>query len=119
MATRDISKASTAIVSEGSGGTSRHIEDDYIIGNELGSGVCGKVYFCKHRVSNEHYAVKIIDTRKYLPTPGLSINELKEEAGKQRRAAIERQTTLLPDTAHTQLPNTTLLPDLIHTVPLI
>ena len=57
-----------------------HIEDDYIIGDEIGSGMCGVVHECIHRASGVHYAVKIIDTRKFTKTPGLSVQEIREEA---------------------------------------
>ena len=57
-----------------------HIEDEYIIGDEIGSGMCGNVHECIHRSSGVHYAVKIIDTRKFTMSPGLSATELREEA---------------------------------------
>lgn len=58
-----------------------HIEDSYIIGDQIGSGMCGQVYFCVNRFNNMKYAVKIIDTRRFsLTSPtGLSVNDLKEE----------------------------------------
>lgn len=63
------------------GGTRHcHIEDNYVIGDEIGSGMCGTVHECIHRATGEHYAVKIIDTRKFAMTPGLSANEIREEA---------------------------------------
>jgi pSer/pThr/pTyr-binding forkhead associated (FHA) protein len=62
----------------------RHIEDEYIIGEQLGSGMCGQVHRCLHRSSNVQYAVKIINTRRFSLTPGLSPRELKEEANIMR-----------------------------------
>lgn len=60
-----------------------HIEDHYIIGEQLGSGMSGQVYFCMHRTTGMQCAVKIIDTRKFNlnnPIKGLSVNDLMEEA---------------------------------------
>lgn len=57
-----------------------HIENYYIIGDQIGSGVCGQVHFCVHRETQQQCAVKIIDTRKFVMTGGLSIDDLKEEA---------------------------------------
>ena len=57
-----------------------HVEDFYIIGDQLGSGMCGQVHMCMNRITGEHFAVKIIDTRKFALTPGLSPSELREEA---------------------------------------
>ena len=63
-------------------GTARqnHIEDDYIVGDEIGSGMCGTVHECRHILTGDYYAVKIIDTRKFAMTPGLSAIEIREEA---------------------------------------
>lgn len=47
-----------------------HIEDKYIIGDQIGSGMSGQVYLCVNKVTHEHYAVKMIDTRKFSLTPG-------------------------------------------------
>jgi hypothetical protein len=58
----------------------RHIEDEYIIGEQLGSGMCGQVHRCMHRSSRVQYAVKIINTRRFSLSPGLSTKELREEA---------------------------------------
>jgi hypothetical protein len=58
----------------------RRIEDLYIIGDKIGSGMSGQVYFCIHRYSKQRCAVKEIDTRKVGLTPGLSIDDMKEEA---------------------------------------
>lgn len=62
-----------------------HIEDHYIIGEQLGSGMSGQVYFCMHRTTGQQCAVKIIDTRKFNlnnhnPIKGLSVTDLMEEA---------------------------------------
>ncbi len=61
-------------------GRGRHIEDFYIIGNQIGAGVSGQVHFCVNRSTNQPCAVKIIDTRKFTLDPSLSIDTLKEEA---------------------------------------
>lgn len=66
------------------GDVSKHVEDFYVIGDQLGSGMCGQVHMCMNRVTGEHYAVKIIDTRKFALTPGLSPSELREEAEMMR-----------------------------------
>ena len=47
---------------------------------QIGSGTCGQVYICMHKASGEQYAVKVIDTAKFQMLPGVSIQELKEEA---------------------------------------
>ena len=57
-----------------------HIEDFYIIGDQIGNGTCGVVHLCIHRQTSKHYAVKIIDTKKFALNPGLSPKELREEA---------------------------------------
>lgn len=61
-------------------GGGRHIEDEYIIGEQLGSGMCGQVHRCFHRVTKQAFAVKVINTRKFLRNPGLSPTDLREEA---------------------------------------
>lgn len=63
---------------------SNHVEDFYIIGDQLGSGMCGQVHMCMNRITGEHFAVKIIDTKKFALTPGLSPSELREEAEMMR-----------------------------------
>lgn len=64
------------------GGTNlcRHVEDFYIIGDQIGSGMCGQVHLCIHRETSAQCAVKIIDTKKFALTPGLSPKDLIEEA---------------------------------------
>ena len=58
----------------------RRIEDCYVIGDEIGHGMCGKVHICTHKNTMKQYAVKIIDTKKFSKTPGLSPSELRREA---------------------------------------
>eukprot|EP01041_Mallomonas_annulata_P004441 gene4441-8852_t len=58
----------------------RHIEDFYVIGDQLGSGTCGQVHLCVHLLTRVQCAVKIIDTRKFSLSPGLSATDLREEA---------------------------------------
>lgn len=58
----------------------RRIEDTYVIGNGIGSGMCGQVHVCTHKGTKRQYAVKIIDTKKFPKTPGLSASELRREA---------------------------------------
>jgi hypothetical protein len=60
--------------------TGRHIEDEYLVGEQLGSGMCGQVHRCIHRKTNQQFAVKIINTKKFSLSPGLSPSELREEA---------------------------------------
>jgi pSer/pThr/pTyr-binding forkhead associated (FHA) protein len=60
--------------------TQRRIEDAYVIGNGIGHGMCGQVHICTHKGSKKQYAVKIIDTKKFPKTPGLSASELRREA---------------------------------------
>jgi len=80
--------AATAAAAEESGGTTahkHHIEVDYNIFEELGKGACGTVYRCQHIATGAVYAVKAIDTSKFAMTPGLSVNELREEAEMMQR----------------------------------
>jgi len=58
----------------------RHIDDFYIIGDQLGSGMCGQVHLCLHRQTKTQCAVKIIDTRRCPLGPGVSAKDLKNEA---------------------------------------
>jgi serine/threonine-protein kinase Chk2 len=58
----------------------RRVEDDYILGHEIGNGQCGHVHLCVHRFSKEKYACKIIDTSKFGIRPGLTSAELRQEA---------------------------------------
>lgn len=58
----------------------RHIEDSYVIGDQIGSGMCGTVHICTEIATKNKYAVKIIDTKKFGLQPGLAIGDLKEEA---------------------------------------
>lgn len=58
----------------------RRIEDLYVVGDQIGSGMCGQVHICTHKASRVQYAVKIIDTKKFSKTPGLSPSELRQEA---------------------------------------
>ena len=37
------------------------IEDDYVIGKQLGSGRFSRVCECVHKKTGQHFAVKIID----------------------------------------------------------
>jgi hypothetical protein len=48
-----------------------HIEDKYIIGDQIGSGMSGQVYICINKATKEHFAVKMIDTRKCAMNPGI------------------------------------------------
>ena len=58
----------------------RRIEDLYVIGDQIGSGMCGQVHICTHKATRVQCAVKIIDTKKFNKTPGLSAGELRQEA---------------------------------------
>jgi hypothetical protein len=58
----------------------RHIDDYYLIGDKIGSGMSGQVYFCINRFTKQRCAVKEIDLRKVHMTPGLVVEDLKEEA---------------------------------------
>ena len=60
--------------------TTRHVEDMYVIGDQIGSGMCGTVHLCIERATGTHCAVKIIDTKKFALSPGLSPSDLREEA---------------------------------------
>lgn len=68
--------ASSEIISPGE----PQIEDLYIIGDQIGSGMSGQVYLCVQRATGRRCAVKIIDTRKFSMTPGLAKEELLQEA---------------------------------------
>ena len=72
----------SVLVSSSSSSSSkgRNIEDFYIIGDKIGSGMSGQVYFCIERATQRRCAVKEIDTRKVILTPGISIEDLKQEA---------------------------------------
>ena len=48
-----------------------HIEEKYIIGDQIGSGMSGQVYKCINRETKCQCAVKIIDTKKFALTPGM------------------------------------------------
>jgi len=58
----------------------RHVEDVYVIGDQIGSGMCGIIHLCIERASGLHCAVKIIDTKKFALSPGLTPADLREEA---------------------------------------
>lgn len=58
----------------------RRIEDRYVIGDRIGHGMCGQVHICTDKSTMKQYAVKIIDTKKFSKTPGLSPSELRREA---------------------------------------
>ena len=47
-----------------------HIEDKYIIGDQIGSGMSGQVYFCVNKLTHEQFAVKMIETKKFSLNPG-------------------------------------------------
>lgn len=61
-------------------GGGRRIEEFYDIRDEIGRGTCGRVHVALHRKTGEAWAVKMIETRKFGLTPGLSPNELIQEA---------------------------------------
>lgn len=50
-----------------------HIEEKYIIGDQIGSGMSGQVYKCINRETKCQCAVKIIDTKKFALTPGMYV----------------------------------------------
>ena len=78
------SRGSTEKETKNSCNKPKHVEDFYVIGDQLGSGMCGLVHVCINRTTGEHCAVKIIDTKKFALTPGLSTSELREEAEMMR-----------------------------------
>ena len=51
----------------------RHVEDLYVIGDQIGSGMSGTVHLCIERATGAHYAVKIIDTKKFALSPGTCV----------------------------------------------
>jgi hypothetical protein len=59
----------------------RHVEEKYIIGDQIGSGMSGQVYACINKQTREHCAVKIIDTRKFSLTPGNTHELLVAQCG--------------------------------------
>jgi serine/threonine-protein kinase Chk2 len=67
-----------------SNNTSRHIEHYYVIGDTIGSGMCGQVHMCTNIFTKKQFAVKVIDVKKYARTPGLSRTELMKEADLMR-----------------------------------
>jgi serine/threonine protein kinase len=64
------SRCSQGNASQGRNSLQGHIEEKYIIGDQIGSGMSGQVYACINKVTSEHFAVKIIDTRKFSLNPG-------------------------------------------------
>lgn len=62
----------------------RHVEDVYIIGDQIGAGMCGTVHVCVDIATGVQRAVKIIDTKKFALNPGLSPSDLREEAEMMR-----------------------------------
>eukprot|EP01033_Poteriospumella_lacustris_P002831 gene2831-2058_t len=90
LATREIACAPTAakttafavtnVEASGEAKVEPQIEDFYIIGDKIGSGMSGEVYLCIQRKTGRRCAVKVIDTRKFSMTPGLAKEELLQEA---------------------------------------
>ena len=62
----------------------RHIEHEYMIGDQIGAGMCGTVHMCLHRATRRKFAVKIIDSKKFGLNSGLSSVDLREEAQMMR-----------------------------------
>ena len=81
---RTIAPSRGSTETENGTNSNKHVEDFYVIGDQLGSGMCGLVHVCINRTTGEHCAVKIIDTKKFALTPGLSTAELREEAEMMR-----------------------------------
>lgn len=58
----------------------RHLENDYQLCEELGSGTIGKVYRAVERSTGKAFAAKIIPTRKFAFQRSFSANDLLQEA---------------------------------------
>jgi len=58
----------------------RHLEADYQLCEELGSGTIGKVYRAVNRVTGQAFAAKIIPTRKFAFQRSFSFSDLLQEA---------------------------------------
>jgi len=58
----------------------RHLEADYQLCEELGSGTIGKVYRAVNRVTGQAFAAKIIPTRKFAFQRTFSFADLLQEA---------------------------------------
>lgn len=51
---------------DGSIEAERQIEDSYDIKEQIGKGTCGEVWRAIHKQTGAHWAVKIIETRRYV-----------------------------------------------------
>lgn len=60
--------------------TNRHLENDYELREELGSGSIGKVYRAIERSTDKSFAAKIIPTRQFAFERSFSANDLLQEA---------------------------------------
>lgn len=60
--------------------TNRHLENDYELREELGSGSIGKVYRAIERSTDKAFAAKIIPTRQFAFERSFSANDLLQEA---------------------------------------
>jgi pSer/pThr/pTyr-binding forkhead associated (FHA) protein len=70
----------------GGGAASRPLVTDvYDIQQVIGRGTCGQVHRAVHRVTGLPWAVKVIETKKFAMTPGLSPEEILKEAETLRR----------------------------------
>ena len=67
LAQSELGTANSAVITE----NVSHIEEKYIIGDQIGSGMSGQVYKCINRETKCQCAVKIIDTKKFALTPGM------------------------------------------------
>ena len=63
-----------------SGPSARAVEDVYDIREVIGRGTCGQVHRAFHRQTGAPWAVKAIEMRKFALTPGLSLEEIVQEA---------------------------------------
>mmetsp|Transcript_7562 Transcript_7562/g.9837 ORF Transcript_7562/g.9837 Transcript_7562/m.9837 type:complete len:704 (-) Transcript_7562:196-2307(-) len=78
---RGLKKAKTLFRTQtGSVDRSRQLDDFFVRREMLGTGTSGKVYRVIERKTGMEYAVKVIETKKFRLTPGLSKEELIQEA---------------------------------------
>ncbi|CAM9269823.1 unnamed protein product [Discosporangium mesarthrocarpum] len=70
-------------------GGARKVEDFYDVREMIGHGTSGEVRRAIHRATGRQVAVKVIETRRFALTPGLTPKELVQEAEMLKRADHE------------------------------
>ena len=85
------------------------VVNDYTLITPLGAGAFGKVYLCTHNTSNQPYAVKIIDKRKFNRSCALkALSEHAESAStRDPLAQVKAEVSILRKLDH---------PNIIHSI---